>query len=120
MSQSDLPPECSQALDYVSLIETLKLLDSEEVCMFIAAGTDDGKSSRIQAVGVLKHYAYGWGEAFAVGDGARVLIWEPDFVSAHLQTFDGVDYFRIGIELVALRFVVGDLALQTDEFDLLP
>jgi hypothetical protein len=96
MSQSDLPPECSQVLNYVSLIETLKLLDREEVCMFIAAGTENGRSSRIQAVGVLKHYTYGWGEGFAVGDDARVLIWEPDFVSAHLQTFDGIDSVSSG------------------------
>lgn len=78
------------------------------------------KGSRIQATGVLKHYAYNWAEGFAVGDGARVLICESDFISSHLRTFVGVDFFRIGIELVALKFVLGDLAPQTDEFDLLP
>jgi hypothetical protein len=102
------------------MIETLKLLDGE-VCLFISGGSADGKGSRVQAKGVLRHYAYGWAEGFALGDAARILLYEPDFVSAHLSTFDGVDFFSVGIKLANIEFSIGNPALvETDEFDLFP
>jgi hypothetical protein len=70
---------------------------------------------------VLRHYAYGWAEGFALGDAARILLYEPDFVSAHLSTFDGVDFFSVGIKLANIEFSIGNPALvETDEFDLFP
>jgi hypothetical protein len=126
--RSDLPPDCSQSLDYTSTIETLKLLDGEELCLFIDAGPGEytasgsgARASRIQAKGILRHYAYSWAEGFALGDGARVLLYEPDFVSASLRTLDGVDLFWVRIELADVKFSIGNPgAMETDEFDLFP
>jgi hypothetical protein len=74
--RTDLPPDCRRSLDYASMIETLKLLEGEELCLFISGGAAE-KASRIQAKGILRHYAYGWAEGFALGDAARVLLYEP-------------------------------------------
>jgi hypothetical protein len=120
MSRKDLPPDCDQPLDYSSTIETLKLLEGELVCLSISTPVDDGKSSRIQACGSLNHYAYGWAQGFAIGDGARALLWEPDFVSARLRTLEGNAIFWLEVKLHGLDFVIGDLSMQTDEFDLFP
>jgi hypothetical protein len=118
--RSDLPPDCHRSLDYASMIETLKLLEGEDVCLYISGGAGEA-SSRIQAKGVLRHYAYGLAEGFALGDGSRVLLYEPDFVSAGLRTVDGVDLFWIGIRLTDLQFTIGGLgSIETDEFDLFP
>ena len=75
--RSDLPPNSQQSLDYASTIETLKLLDGEEVILFISGGPGEATStgaeaaSRIQAKGTLRHYDYGgWAQGFALGDSA--------------------------------------------------
>jgi hypothetical protein len=124
----DLPPDWHGSLDYASTIETLKLLEAEELCLFIDGGPgvvtgSDGAAaaSRIQAKGILRHYAYSWAEGFALGDGARILLYEPDFVSASLRTLDGVDSFWVGIELAEIKFTIGSPGgLETDEFVLFP
>jgi hypothetical protein len=122
--KTDLPPDCQRSLDYRSTIDTLSLLEGEEVCLFISAGAgviarDGEAASRIQAKGVLRHYAYGgWAEGFALGDAARVLLYEPDFVSAGMRTLDGVDFFRISVKLTKVEFSIENL--ETDEFDLFP
>jgi hypothetical protein len=126
--KADLPPECRRSLDYASTIGTLKLLEGEEVYLFISGGpgvvtSNDGAeaASRIQAKGVLRHYVYSWAELFALGDAARVLLYEPDFVSASLKTFDGVQFFMVRIELAKVAFVIGSPGLlETGDFDLFP
>jgi hypothetical protein len=126
--RSDLPPDCSRSLDYATTIETLKLLEGEELCLVISGGPgvvtgSDGAeaASRIQAKGILRHYAYSWGEGFALGAGFRVLLFEPDFVSASLRTIDGVDLFWVSIELADIKFSIGNPGgTETDEFGLFP
>jgi hypothetical protein len=121
MSRRDLPPDCQRSLDFSAVIKTLRLLEGEDVCLFISTIGADGKSSRIQAIGALTHYHYNWAEGFAIGEGTRVLIWEPDFVSATLRTDDGTNIFHIVVKLRGLDFVIGDaVVVQTDEFDLFP
>lgn len=124
--RTDLPPDSRRTLDYRSTVDTLRLLEGEEVCLFISGGPRvlDGHgeaASRIQAKGILRHYEYGWAEGFAIGDAARVLLYEPDFVGAGLRTFDGTDFFSVAIKLDELEFCIGDSgSLETDEFDLFP
>jgi hypothetical protein len=119
--RGDLPPDCHRSLDYASTIETLGLLEGETVCLLIPGGSGDGKASRIQSKGVLRHYAYGWAEGFAIGEAARVLLYEPDFISAGLSTADGARFFSVGITLADLDFSIGDPdSLETDEFNLFP
>ncbi len=71
--KTDLPPDCHRPLDYRSTIDTLSLLEGEEVCLFISGGSgviagDGEAASRIQAKGILRHYAYGGcAEGFALG-----------------------------------------------------
>jgi hypothetical protein len=116
--KTDLPPDCERSLDYRATIETLGLLDGEEVCLFISGGAGEA-ASRIQARGVLRHYRYGgWAEGFALGDVARILLCEPDFVGAEMRTLDGVDLFWIGVTLTTAEFSIGNL--ETDEFDRFP
>ena len=127
--RSELPPDCSRSLNYASMIETLKLLEGEELSLFIDGGpgeyTESGsgaRASRIQAKGMLRHYAYGgWAEGFALGDGARILLYEPDFISATLTTVDGVDLCWVTIELAEIGFSIGNPGgMESDEFDLFP
>ena len=71
--RADLPPDTQQSLDYTSTIDILRLLEGEEVSLFISGGAgvlvgNGEAASRIQAKGVLRHYAYGgWAEGFALG-----------------------------------------------------
>jgi len=76
-------------------------------------------ASRIQAKGILRHYAYGWAEGFALGDGARVLLYEGDFIKGHLNTHGGVDLFLVTVHLMNVKFYLGNYH-ETDEFDLFP
>jgi hypothetical protein len=125
----DLPPDWSESLDYASTIEMLKLLEGEELCLLIYGGPgvvtgSDGAvaASRIQAKGILRNYAYGgWAKGFALGDGARVLLYEPDFVSAGLGSHEGADQFWMSIELAETKIMIGSPGqIETDEFDLFP
>jgi len=126
--RTDLPPNADESLDYASTIETLKLLEGEEVVIFIECGPGeptgqpDGAvmSSRIQAKGILRHYDYGdWAQGFALGDGARVLLYEGDFVTGHLTTHNEVDLFSVSVDLAQVKFSLGNYH-ETDEFHLCP
>jgi hypothetical protein len=69
--------------------------------------------SRIQAKGALRYYDYGgWAKGFAIGDAARVLLYEPDFVEAALTTLDGNAFYTVGIRLVDVAFSVGNAAMR--------
>ena len=118
--RDELPEECTKELDYRALVDTLSLLDGETVCVQINGlssrpGGDD-KSPRIGFVGRLRNIGYSWADGFAVGDGGRLLLFEPDFVSASLWTADGNDFFAITIRCGDVEFLVGDEHYAFDEF----
>jgi hypothetical protein len=123
---TDLPPD-HRSLDYASTIEALKQLEGEEIWLEISGGpgvvtSDDGAeaASRILAKGVLRHYDYGWAEGFALGDAARVLLYEGDFISAELAEWDGLDV-GVGIRLVDVTLFIGrPEAVEKDDFDRFP
>ncbi len=121
--RTDLPPNTDQSLDYASTIETLKSLEGEEVVLCIDGGPGEGRpggpASRLQAKGILRHYAYGWAEGFALSDGARVLLYEGDFITGRLNTHEGADLFSVAIHLTNVKFYLGNYN-ETDEFDLFP
>jgi hypothetical protein len=125
--RAELPSDCHRSLDFREAIATLRLLEGEEVVLFIGGGpgqvTGDAIAcSRIQAKGALRYYDYGgWAEGFAIGDAARVLLYEPDFVEAALTTLDGNAFYTVGIRLVDVAFSVGNPGFhETDEFDCFP
>jgi hypothetical protein len=123
--RTHLPPNADQPLDFASIIETLKSLEGEDVVLFIDGGpgeagrTGAGPASRLQAKGILRHYAYGWAEGFALGDGARVLLYERDFIRGHLHTHSGGDLFSVTVQLMNVTFYLGNYP-ETDEFDVFP
>jgi len=90
-----LPPDADDELDYASLIEMLRRLEGKEACLLMSAG----EAWRFQAKGTVRYYDYNWADGFAIGDGARMLVSEPDFVGAKLRTHDGAEHFSI-----AMRF----------------
>jgi hypothetical protein len=116
----DLPAECTCELDYRALIETISFLEGEQVCISIeglsSSRIADGRSPRIGVVGQLRMIDYSWADGFAVADSGRVLLYEPDFVSAFLRTFDGNDFFRVEICFGDMAFVLGDESSALDEF----
>jgi hypothetical protein len=124
----DFPPDWQESLDYGSTVETLKRLEGQELCLFISGGPgvvtgSDGAeaASRIQAKGILRHYDYSWAEGFALGDAARVLLYEDDFVGGDLRTLDPADLFWICIELAHVTVCIGSPGgIETEEFDLFP
>jgi hypothetical protein len=122
--RTDLPPNADQPLDFASTIETLKSLEGEEVVLFIDGGPAEPRpsgagvaASRLQAKGIIRHYAYGWAEGFALGDGARVLLYEGDFIRGHLNTHG--DPFSVTVQLMNVTFYLGNHP-ETDEFDIFP
>lgn len=118
--RDQLPEECERELDYPGLLDTLALLEGEEVLLDIgglSSGNADGRATRIGAFGVLRHASYTWADLWAVGDGGRMLLYEPDFVSASLVTFDGNDFFRVTACFGAVTFQVADESAGGDEFD---
>jgi hypothetical protein len=121
------PRPDQRSLDYASMIDALKQFEGAEMCLAISGGpgvvteTDGAEAaSRIQAKGILRHYDYGWAEGFAVGDAARVLLYEGDFVSAAETEWDGID-IGMSIRLTDVTLFIGKAeATVTDEFDLFP
>jgi hypothetical protein len=112
-----LPPDAEDELDYASLIEMLRRLEGEEVCLLMSSG----EVWRFQAKGTLRYYDYNWADGFAIGDGARMLVSELDFVSAKLRTYDGTQHFSIAMRFGEVAYVTGDPGMhETDEFDLFP
>jgi hypothetical protein len=125
--RAELPTDCHRSLDFRETVATLRLLEGEVVVLFISGGpgqmtADAIASSRIQAKGALRHYDYGgWAEGFAIGDSARVLLYEPDFVDAALTTLDGNAFYSVVIRLVGAAFSIGNPGFhETDEFDCFP
>lgn len=125
--RDELPNDNHRSLDFRETIDTLRLLEGVEVVLVISGGpgqmTGDAIAlSRIQAKGALRHYGYGgWAEGFAIGDCARVLLYEPDFVEASLTTMDGNAFYSVAIGLVDVAFSIGNPGFhETDEFDCFP
>ena len=115
--KADLPRESDSALDYEGLLATLRKLEGELVCLLIALGSE----SRLQTKGIMRRYSYDWAEGFAIGDGGRLLLCEPDFRAARLRTYDGNEHFQITICFLDAQYVIGDPGLvETDEFELFP
>ncbi len=76
--QEELPKECERELDYPALIETLALLEGEEVSLSILGlSSPGGESPRIKVVGELRKIGYSGVDGFAVGDSGRVLLHGP-------------------------------------------
>ncbi len=107
--QNELAEECTRELDYRALVETLLLLEDEEVCLMILGLqlNPGGKGPRAAVRGVLRKTGHP-GDSFAMGDGGRLVLYEPDFVSASLWTYDGNDYFELTIRFGDVSFLVGD------------
>jgi hypothetical protein len=71
----------------------------------------------IEHPGTLGVYDYNWATGAAVGT-ARLLLSPNDHLAATLWTFDGNDYFQIGLEVGGYDFVLGDPeSLGVDEFE---
>jgi len=117
-----LPREHEGALSFDELIATLRLLEGEEVVLFVNAGA----YGHLQVKGLLRGYGYGdpdpsWGVrlGFAVGDAGRVLMAESDFRAAKLITFDGNDYWEVSMTFGDLEYMIGNPESNpTNEFDL--
>ena len=96
-------------LDYRALVETLALLEDEKVCLSMF-GLDlhpGGKEPQVTVRGVLHKTGHS-GDSFAIGADGRWVIYEPDFVSASLRTYDGNDYFMLTIRFHGVSFVLAD------------
>jgi hypothetical protein len=117
--RDELPEECTKELDYRALVDTLSLVEGETVCVQInglSSRPSGGEAPRIGFVGRLRNIGYSWAEGFAVGDSGRILLYEPDFVSASLWTYDGNDFFALTIRCGDVEFLVGDESYANDEF----
>jgi hypothetical protein len=113
-----LPPETHQVLGYDELIDTLRLLENEQVCLCKTFGESDGKGSRFEVVGTLRHLPYSSAHCFAIGQ-ARLLLRPGDFVEASLWTFDGNDFFQISLRFGDQQLTIGDAgSLATDAVDI--
>ena len=74
------------------------------------------EGSRLTIIGTLSVYDYDWATGAAIG-AARLLLSANDDLEATLRTFDGNDFFGIGMVVGGHHFVVGDPdSLGTDEF----
>jgi len=76
------------------------------------------KGSRIAGFGVLRRVDYSWADVWAVGDGTRALLYQPNFVSGSLWTYDGNDFFVVSAVFGAVAFELADASARNDEFDL--
>ena len=124
MAKQDLPPEVSGLpLAYGQLISTLDAVEGESVIVKLSSREDDDHSTAgiASIVGELKHKmpARYEGHEFSIGSpysemfpdylaGGILFIREDTFESATLSTFDGNDYFIIGITTRALNIIVQD------------
>ena len=108
--RDELPEECSRELDYRALVETLSLLEDEEVCLSILGleSHPGGKAPRVVVRGALRKVGHSWADSFAIGSGGSMVLYEPDFVSASLRTYDGNDFFALTMRFGEASFLVGD------------
>jgi hypothetical protein len=123
VSKNDLPREAGQQpLDYSQLVSTLELIEGECVIVRITSReTDDGSTAGVASiVGELHRVPARYeGHEFSIGSpypdrypehlaGGILFIREETFESASLTTFDGNDYFAIGINTGGLEITVHD------------
>ena len=109
-----LPTETDAALSNKELIQTLRLLSGEEVCVKLTLAPG---GSRLTIKGKLSLYDYLNGVGAAVGTARLLLLPDPE-MSARLWTFDGNDFFQLTIRFGDHDVIVGDPgSLATDEFD---
>ena len=117
-----LPKEFERELDYRGLLDTLALLEGEYVGLALGGLSSrrplGGRAARLGVAGQLRRITYSWADVFAVGESGRLLLYEPDFVSAALWTYDGNDFFRITIQLGDVTFLIGDESELSDEFEM--
>jgi hypothetical protein len=124
MAKRDLPTEVSGlSLAYGQLVSTLSTVEGESVIVRLSSREDDDHSTAgiASIVGELRHKmpARYEGHEFPIGNpyaemspdflaGGILFIREATFESAKLSTFDGNDYFIIGITTRALNIIIDD------------
>jgi hypothetical protein len=124
MAKQDLPLEVAGLpLAYGQLVSTLDAVEGESVIVRLSSREHDDHSTAgiASIVGELRHQipARYEGHEFSIGSpyaemspnhlaGGILFIREDTFESAKLSTFDGNDYFIIGITTRALNIIVQD------------
>jgi len=111
-----LPLEADEELSYDELIDTLLLLEGEEVHLAVGFPAAAQMSSRLTIAGPLRHHEYTWAHGFAVGR-SRLLLFEGDFVEAGLRTWDGNALFMIEMQFAGQRLTIGDTLIGLGDFD---
>jgi hypothetical protein len=101
MTRSDLPEELSRlALSYSALVDTLQLLEGEEVWL---------RNGPVDTRGVLRRVAGRWDhDTFGVGEETRLVLGQSQFAEASLSTAEGNNYFVISMRFGQADLVVGD------------
>jgi hypothetical protein len=113
VSRRDLPEEFSGPLDFAQLLETLDALDGERIGVELLKSDGPELGSSVAIAGTLRRLGQrgltrGW---FAVGDGARLALFETDYRTTHLLTYDGNDGFQLVIELQQGTVIIGDVMI---------
>jgi len=113
VSHSDLPQEFSGPLDFVQLLALLDALDGERVGVQALPLDGSDMVSCVAIAGTLRRLAPDglMGNCFAIGDGARLVLAEEDYRSAHLATYDGNDFFKLSIQLRTGSILLGDVII---------
>lgn len=107
--RDELPEECMRELDYRALVETLALLEDENVCLSMSGlESHSGEKGPLVTVSGVLHKAGHSGNSFAIGASGRLVLYEQDFVSASLRTYDGNDYFTLTIHFSKVSIVLSD------------
>ena len=107
-----LPHEVSDDLVFASLIDVLRILEGENVCLVILL-TDRPNPSEVRIQGRLGHRDDARGRGFEIGN-AQLLLREEDFVKAHLTTHDGNNFFQLAMQFGHQSFLIGDVFLLGD------
>ena len=103
MSRS-LPHDVRQPLSFDELIATLDSVIGETV----AAPVDNlGPRSRFVAVGELRRRELSWAPAFSIGDLFVIVLDEPDYRRASLDTYDGNTHFAITLTFREVTLSIG-------------
>ena len=124
MAKGDLPREVrGEPLEFSRLVSVLDMIEGEAVIVRISSrGAESSGAGLASIVGTLRHEMPSRYEdhEFAVGSpypdrypehlaGGVFFVSEKDFESAVLSTFDGNDYFSIGIDTRLVNILVNDL-----------
>ena len=107
-----LPREASDELEFAGVVEVLRILEGENVCLVILF-TDRPNPSEVRIQGPLGQRRDARGHGFDIGS-AHLLLREEDFVKAHLTTYDGNDFFHIGMQFGDQSFLIGDVWAHGD------